>query len=376
MNRARLVWRCEIASRPSNWPRPISDLRMLYLNSNTAPEYVSPQVPSELLTPGAAFTFELRLRNFFGSESMASFSIWVDKGALPSVFITAGSETAPFATRAPNALTIFASAAVAICPGSGGGANSLALEYLWTFRSVGNARNILASESVDPRYFKLPAFALNATQSYIAAVTVTDVSSRANNSASLHVNVRRSALRAVIGGGDRVIGLDMSGVGTPLLTLDASASVDIDVGSGDDLAYAWSCTMLDRSMGGACGGNLASADSTSGIAALNLTADYGVGTFEFTVLVTKEDAGGRGRNASASVTITTEIDALPQVTVQALDPTLAKANPSERLIIVGTVGPVALAVDTSWSLLAGVLVGSASDDGLEVCAQHSFSLLG
>ena len=134
--------------------------------------------------------------------------------------------------------------------------------------------------------------------------------------------------------------------------------------------------MLDSSMGGACGGNLASADSTSGIAALNLTADYGVGTFEFTVLVTKEDAGGRCRNASASVTITTEVDALPQVTVRALDPTLAKANPSERLIIVGIVGPVALAVDTSWSLLAGVLVGSASDDGLEVCAQHSFPLLG
>jgi hypothetical protein len=318
------------------------------------------QVPSELLRSGSVYTFTLRLRNFFGFENTASFSARVANGALPSVVITAGSEAAALVTRAPVALSLFASAAVAVCPGRSA---SPSLDYVWSFLSVDSASGVLTSQSVDPRYFKLPALALNATQSYIAAVTVVDVSSGLNNSASLRVDVRRSGLTAVIDGGDRVIGLESSDGGTlPLMTLDASASIDQDSGTGRGLVYAWSCTVLDGSMGGTCGGSLA---STLSVVTQNIT-DYGVGTFAFTVFLTKGDGGGDGRNATASVTIVTEIGAVPLVAVRAFDTTMTKVNPSERLVLVGTVGPVALAVDTSWSLLTGALVTSSNDDGLEV----------
>ena len=175
------------------------------------------------------YTFTLRLRNFFGFENTAPpLSTRVADGALPNVVITAGSEAAALVTSASVALSLFASAAVAVCPGR---SKSPSLDYLWSFRPIGGAHDILASSSVDPRYFKLPAFALNASQSYVAAVTVVDISSGLNNSALLTVEVGRSALRAVIDGGDRVIGLESSDGGTPpLLTLDASASVDVDSG--------------------------------------------------------------------------------------------------------------------------------------------------
>ena len=313
------------------------------------------------------YTFTLRLRNFFGFETTAPpLSTRVADGALPNVVITAGSEAAALVTSASVALSLFASAAVAVCPGR---SKSPSLDYLWSFRPIGGAHDILASSSVDPRYFKLPAFALNASQSYVAAVTVVDISSGLNNSALLTVEVGRSALRAVIDGGDRVIGLESSDGGTPpLLTLDASASVDVDSGSGNGLVYAWSCAVLDGSKGGTCGDNLTSVNSYI-TQDLN---DYGIGTFGFTVLV-RTKAEGDGRNNSASVTIVTEIDAVPPVAVRAFDPTRTKVNPSERLVLVGTVGPVALGVVTSWSLLTGDLVTSSNN--LEVRLQHVLNLL-
>lgn len=57
----------------------------------------------------------------------------------------------------PNAMSIFAQASVAVCPGEKAG--NTALTYLWTM-SYGDA----VSSSVDPRFFKLPAYTLNSTQ--------------------------------------------------------------------------------------------------------------------------------------------------------------------------------------------------------------------
>ena len=326
------------------------------------------EVPSELLASGAIYTFTLRLLNFFGFENTASFAVRVANGALPDVVITAGSEAAALVTHASAVLSLFASAAVAVCPGRS--ASSPSLDYIWSLRSAGSVHHqmVFVSQSVDPRVFKLPAFSLNASQSYIVGVTVVDVSSGLNNSALLPVDVGRSPLRAVIDGGDRVVGLESSDGAPPLLSLDASASVDVERGTGQGLVYTWSCNVLDGSKGGTCGGNLTSVD---GVVTQNLN-DYGAGTFGFTVFVT-EKGGGDGRNASASVTIATEIDAVPPVAVRTLDPTLIKVNPSERLILVGTIGPVALAVDTSWSLLTGDLTKMSSADGsLEVRLQHIF----
>ena len=62
-----------------------------------------------------------------------------------------------YATFVPNAVSIFAQASLAVCPGEKAG--NAALTYLWTM-SFADA----VSSSVDPRYFKLPAYSLNSTQ--------------------------------------------------------------------------------------------------------------------------------------------------------------------------------------------------------------------
>lgn len=93
----------------------------------------------------------------------------------------------------------FAEAASAACPGEK--ASSASLIYVWRCSYAA-----AASTSVDPRYFKLPSFALNATQSYVVGVVVVDALG-ANNSAEVAVVVGSSALVATVEGGDRIIGI-------------------------------------------------------------------------------------------------------------------------------------------------------------------------
>ena len=107
-------------------------------------------VPNALLAAGKNYEFALTLKNFLGFSVMSPLLVvGVSAGSIPNLLIVGGATQR---SLAPNPLNLFAQASVAVCPG--GKAGSTALSYRWrcmTFAGV-------VSTSVDPRFFKLPAY--------------------------------------------------------------------------------------------------------------------------------------------------------------------------------------------------------------------------
>ena len=293
-----------------------------------------------LIEPGHYYEFSIKLENFLGfAASSPPFRVSVAIDAIPNLIITAGQQ---YDMLVPAQLTVFAQASAALCPGDKAG--TAALIYEWTC-----SREDAVSTSVDPRYFKIDPFGFNSTQSYSLQVVVTDRLGL-NNTATTKIVVGQSSLIAAIDGGDRVVGVSEA------LVLDASPSADPD--EPDDasgLVFVWSCEVGDLATlyaGGVCAGNLTD-DSVQTIA-LSAT---NLGTFKYTVVVSKVYRGV-WRNATSSATmIEVTYDMVPPASIAALG--IAKANPSEKLVLVGSVGPAELAVDTTWSLASG---GLASGD--------------
>ena len=292
-----------------------------------------------LIQPGHYYEFSVKLANFLGfAASSAPFTVSVAAGAIPNLIITAGQK---YDMLVPAQLTIFAQASVALCPGDKAG--TTALIYEWTC-----SREAAISTSVDPRFFKIDPFTFNSTQSYELQVVVTDRLGL-NNTATTQIVVGQSSLVAAIDGGDRIVGVSEA------LVLDASPSADPD--EPDDasgLIFAWTCEVGDLvtlDAGGECVGNL-TGDSIQTIAlgAANL------GTFKYTVAISKIYRGV-WRNTTSSATIEVTYDVVPRASIAALG--IAKANPSKKVVLVGSVGPADYDVDTTWSLASG---GLASGD--------------
>ena len=63
------------------------------------------------------------------------------------------------------------------------------------------------STSKDQRYFKLPAYSLEASTEYALAVTAVDASAGTNVTSTVALSVGRADVVAVIAGGDRVLPL-------------------------------------------------------------------------------------------------------------------------------------------------------------------------
>ena len=151
----------------------------------------------------------------------------------------------------------------------------------------------------------------------MATVTVVDFSGL-NNTVSADVVVGRSALVALIAGGDRIVG---KSEGT--LELDAGSSYDPDVPNAPLGEYRWACAVVEGSMT-SCGDEIESlADSAI---TQQLTEFSAPGRYMFTVTTLKDT-----RNASASVVIEVSSDTVPTVGIAALD--LPKANPSKKLVL-------------------------------------------
>ena len=191
------------------------------------------------------------------------------------------------------------------------------------------SRDDAFSTSVDPRYFKIDPFSFNSTQSYSLQVVVVDRRGL-NNTATTKIVVGQSPLVAAIDGGDRIVGISEP------LTLDASPSADPDApDDSSGLIFAWSCEVGDlatQSAGGKCAGGVLTGSSVQTIS----LGSSNLGLFKYTVVVSKLNRGV-WRNATSSAMIEMTYDVVPPASIAALG--IAKANPSEKLILVGSVGP-------------------------------------
>ena len=139
------------------------------------------------------------------------------------------------------------------------------------------------------KHITLRRYTLNASSEYGVEVMVIDANGL-NNTAVATVVVGRSALVALIAGGDRIVGISEES-----LELDASGSYDPDAAT-TALAVVWSCEVVKENAWdpGVCGGNL----TEDAMISQPLSA-YGAGTFSFTAFVVSSD----GRNTTANVMI-------------------------------------------------------------------------
>ena len=292
-----------------------------------------------LIQPNHYYEFSVKLENFLGfAASSPAFRVSVAAGAIPNLIITAGER---YDMLVPSQLTIFAQASVALCPGEK--ARTSSLTYVWKC-----SREDAVSTSVDPRYFKVDPFSFNSSQSYALEVVVIDRLGL-NNSATTTIVVGQSALVAAIEGGDRIVGISKP------LVIDATPSLDPD--DPDDssgLIFVWSCEAGDLATqyaGGKCAGDL------TGDSVQTITLDSSnLGTFKYTVVVSKVSRGV-WRNVASSAVIEMTYDVVPPASIAALG--IAKANPSEKLILVCSVGPAELPVDITWSLASGGLASGS-----------------
>jgi len=297
------------------------------------------EVPNRVLAKGEWYKFTVTLQNFLGTSSTsAQFEVEVALGSLPELMVTAGRE---YSMISPAQLAVFAQASVANCPGEKAGITALTYDWKCLFSC---SSDWAYSSSVDPRYFKLPPFSLNASQMYGLGVTVTDANGY-NNSAVVTIDVGLSDLVAAIDGGDRNLG------STDTLTLDASPSNDPDApGDLTGLGFEWACSVLIGP--GMC--------NTTGLLPRSILylpmEQFGVGTFLFTVRVAKEYRGV-WRNASVSAVIEATNSVPPPVSIKAIS--VAKANPSKKLVLTSVTGPSDYAFNVEWTLETGYLVTGA-----------------
>ena len=295
-------------------------------------------VPNTFLQAGETYTFAATLENFLGFSSTSKpFAVVIAAGSIPELIITAGTQ---YDMLVPSQLALFAQASVAVCPGQKASGK---LSYRWECSLAG-----LQSTSVDPRFFKAAPFTFQAQRTYEVNVLVADVFGF-NNSASVLVVVGTSDLVAAVDGGDRKVG-----VSEPLI-LDASPSYDPDDPSGGTLDSSWRCEVLEGEENGA---NCATTLTDTAVNSVDLT-NYGAGTYLFSVLVEKY-SDGNWRNATASAVITVTFDLVPTVGIAAM--TVAKANPSEKLILYGSGGPAPYLFEYTWSLASGDLASGTLVD--------------
>ena len=162
------------------------------------------------------FNVRVTATNWLGSELSKVIRIEPTQLAVPNVYIEAGYDRTMFRWQA---LRVFAYAEAERCDGA-----RVELEYDWYV--VGTP---VWSASLDPRYFELAPYALDAGGVYEIVVTVTDTRF-ATNTARTRMEVVASEVVAVVDGGGR------SAAAGSTVVLDASRSYDPD---GSELTFVW-----------------------------------------------------------------------------------------------------------------------------------------
>ncbi|KAH8060649.1 hypothetical protein JL722_4762 [Aureococcus anophagefferens] len=157
--------------------------------------------------------------NFLGGVSAPAAPLVVEirRDAPPVLEVVGGVALAAYR---PDALSVRAEAIATSCDGREAADRAVAI----TWRLFDDAGGLvdLASTSNDQRYFKLPAYSLEAANIYALEATAVDVVGGANATQTVALSVGTSPVVAVLAGGDRVV------PAAAALDVDASGSYDGD----------------------------------------------------------------------------------------------------------------------------------------------------
>jgi hypothetical protein len=306
-----------------------------YLNSECLDAFAKCTVPTALLTASVSgdelsYTFMLQLTNFLGQSSIASVAVSVDllsTDILPSVTLSGTKDV--FYRWKP--LSVFASISWPTCAPNT--TTTLPVTYSWKLYQ-GTTYSGILSTSLDQRFYKLSAYTVKASTTYVISVTasVTKGDKTLSASVSSTLVTGQSDVLAQISGASARTASTLTAV-----TLDASPSQDVDYPT-KELQYAWSCAEYSPTFGAACSGFVASAAKVQTIAAQAVPANV------YTITVTVSNSGGK--SSTASVLLTLLETSIPTL---AMSDAKTKYNPDDKVILSGTVTTVTSAAFAKWT---------------------------
>jgi hypothetical protein len=298
----------------------------------------------DLSVVGAYVDVRVDVSNWLGATDTSDwFRIRVTAGLPPSVEIVGGiSQT----YRRMDAVSVMAQGIATACDGRG--LIKRAVNYTWALTPGG-----LETTSHDERFYKLPPYSLDVGP-YILTVAVTDSFTGDVSTATTALTVEPGDITAEIAGGDAQIAM----AGT--ITLDASASRDLDVPAGEPsgLAFSWDV------------------DGTT-YAGETVDVTLGAGTYIVTLTVTKDQ-----RSATATATFELTSSNPPVVDVDASAYASRRVAAQGGVVLYGAVAPggggggllnsswSARTTETAW--LAGVNLAEGLD--LDAYAETAIAL--
>jgi hypothetical protein len=293
-----------------------------YLNANYKDtSFKIVVVPNALLTRStpyvdAVYTFTMEVTNFLQQLSSSSVTVKVNQDGVdivPSVVLT-GTKDVVYRWQA---ISSFGLVTWPSCASNK--TKALPITYDWKlFRGEAFVASAV-STSLDKRYFKLPAYTLEASSTYTVSLTASVKASNKvlSSTASGALQVGQSAVTAVIGGAS----VRSAGV-LDSVVLDASLSADLDYPTAP-VTFLWSCLTYLPDYAKPCPGFQASTQSVQTIRPNTLPAGQ-----TYNITVTASNAAQL--SSSASVLLTLSSAALPLVDLSAV---LAKYNPEDKVIL-------------------------------------------
>ncbi|KAK7234297.1 hypothetical protein SO694_00204012 [Aureococcus anophagefferens] len=276
------------------------------------PEFLAAPADLEALHAAGVDALEVTVvvANFLGGVSAPAAPLVVEirRDAPPVLEVVGGVALAAYR---PDALSVRAEAIATSCDGREAADRAVAI----TWRLFDDAGGLvdLASTSNDQRYFKLPAYSLEAATAYALEARAVDVVGGANATQTVALSVGTSPVVAVLAGGDRVV------PAAAALDVDASGSYDGDVEATapSKLTFAWACD--DAACDAALGDSQAP----------KRTVDLAPGTYAIAVTATAPD----GRAGAAAATYVVAAEPAPVV---AVDGPAGRVAATSRVVLYGS----------------------------------------
>jgi hypothetical protein len=306
------------------------------LNRNFTDTFSKATVPNSFLTRSSGdddsiYTIGLTLQNFLLQTSFATVSVKVNgdgTAIVPSITL-AGTKDVVYRWK-----PLSVSAAISWPSCASEKTRSLPVTYAWKLFRGTTFLSDVTSSSLDKRFFKLPAYSLDASTNYLISVTasVTSGSETISSFVSSTLVTGQSDVQASIAGASVRTGSTLENV-----VIDASTSQDIDYPS-KVLTYTWACTEYSPTFGAACEG------FTPGTAS-RLTITAGA-LFARTYTIAVTVANDVGKVSSASILLTLLETRIPNLVMTDIK---AKYNPEDKVVLGGTITTATGAAFAQWT---------------------------
>lgn len=253
--------------------------RVLFSNTTTSLKYALIEFGDS-----STITVSVELTNFFGESSSASVDVELSDGVdIPNVRIVG---TRP--TRRYEILEVQTKAEASNC--NNRSRADRGVDYLFTLETFPGREVVAnASESRDPRVFRLLPYALDIGQ-YLFTVTAVDRATLATNNATAVVEVVESDLVVILRGGNRTTSRDS-------ITLSGADSYDPD-DLDASLDFQWVYSSSDSSY----------EESFVSEGAVLQLANLTDGVYDFTLTVSSSSSESKSSSATTTVYVVSTID--------------------------------------------------------------------